>query len=381
VKWLGWAAAGVGCAVLVAVIALSLLPASLVAEKTNPKTAEVQSTPYAMTPAEADLVTPRISFGTLPDGVQRYESDNGFYFVTVTSPAQSMLSWLAGRDDAAVRFITRNEKYGSRTPTQRREINLQSMRTAQQEAQYVALKELGFNPQITPGKVVVQEMLCVTAAADGSCEKYFPSDEQIDPADTILKANGQELGSVEDLASVLKGKQPGDKVELVIDRPGVGEKTVTVTLSESPDEPGRAIIGFRPFDTREVKLPFDVAIKTGDIGGPSAGLAFTLGLIDELSPGNLGGDQRVAVTGTIGLDGKVGAIGGLAQKVSAVHQQGIKVFLVPASQSELADPAQKKILEDAGRGQVKIIPVATLDDALAELRKLGGDPLVRVGAR
>jgi PDZ domain-containing protein len=86
----------------------------------------------------------------------------------------------------------------------------------------------------------------------------------------------------------------------------------------------------------------------------------------------------VAVTGTIALDGTVGAIGGLTQKVSAVHQNGMKVFLVPASQSELSDPERFQRLQDAGRGEVEIIPVATLDEALAVLEERGGDPLVTV---
>jgi len=72
----------------------------------------------------------------------------------------------------------------------------------------------------------------------------------------------------------------------------------------------------------------------------------------------------------------VGAIGGLTQKVSAVHQNGFRVFLVPASQAELDDPIRMQRLIDASRGQVQIIPVATLDEALAALERLGGDPLV-----
>jgi PDZ domain-containing protein len=153
---------------------------------------------------------------------------------------------------------------------------------------------------------------------------------------------------------------------------------VTVELSAAPDEPDRTIVGFVPFDTRAIVLPFEVDIATGDIGGPSAGLAFTLALIDELSPGALTGPQDVAVTGTIDLNGDVGAIGGLAQKVSAVHQNGFRFFLVPASQSELTTPEGRQRLEDAGRGEVEIIPVATLDEALAALEELGGDPLVPV---
>ncbi len=186
------------------------------------------------------------------------------------------------------------------------------------------------------------------------------------------------LESVEDLSAVLEGKEPGDTVELVIDRPGDGRETVTVQLSASPDDADRTIIGFFPFDTRAITLPFEVDIRTDDIGGPSAGLAFTLAMIDELSPGDLTGPQEVAVTGTISLDGSVGAIGGLTQKVSAVHQNGMRVFLVPSSQAELDDPERLQRMEDAGRGEVEIIPVATLDEALAVLEALGGDPLVTV---
>ncbi len=378
---LGWFLGGTGIAVLLSVLVLSVIPSTLVAEKENAGTGGFDATPYALTPASAEPVTNRIVFGDLPDGVERYDTNHDFYFVTVTSPAQSVLGWLAGRNDAAVRFITKTDKYGSRTPDQRREINLQSMRTAEQEAQYVALTALGYDAEITPGEVVVQEMLCKTASEDGSeCLEYFPSDAEVDPADTILEADGQPLASVDDLVAALADKQPGDTVELLIDRPGAGEMTVTVELSASPDDPGRAIVGFRPFDTRVVNLPFQVDIETGDIGGPSAGLAFTLALIDQLSPGQLTGGRNVAVTGTINLDGSVGAIGGLAQKVSAVHQNGVDVFLVPASQSELNDPEQLQTLIDAGRGQVEIIPVATLDEALAALVKLGGDPLVKVGS-
>jgi len=167
-------------------------------------------------------------------------------------------------------------------------------------------------------------------------------------------------------------------VELLIERPGDGERTVVVELSASPDDPERTIIGFIPFDTRAIVLPFEVDIETGGIGGPSAGLAFTLALIDELSPGSLTGGRNIAVTGTISLDGSVGAIGGLPQKVSAVHQNGVDVFLVPASQSELTTPEGLERLNDAGRGAVEIVPVATLDEALAALAELGGAPLVPV---
>ncbi len=370
--------AAVGLIALAAIGVTSLLPATLVAEKENRRTGEFEPTPYALTPASADPVNARIEFGELPDGVDRFDTANDFHFVTVTAPNQSVLSWLVGRNDPAIDFMTEEDKFGVRTPTQRREFNLQMMRTAEQEAQYVALTTLGYDVDITPGDVIVQDVLCKTSGEPGECAEWFPSDEQIDPADRIIEADGVTLESVQDLSAVLEAKEPGDEIEMLIDRPGEGELTVSVELSASPDDPDRTIIGFVPFDTQAISLPFEVDIKTDDIGGPSAGLAFTLALIDELSPGDLTGPRDVAVTGTINLDGSVGAIGGLTQKVSAVHQNGITVFLVPASQAELADPAARQRLEDAGGGEVEIIPVASLDEALAALEALGGDPLVEV---
>jgi PDZ domain-containing protein len=367
-----------GLLVLVAISVGSLLPATLVAERYNERVEEYQETPYAQIPASAESVNDRVVFGELPDEVERHEPEGDFFFVTVSAPKQSMLSWFAGRDEPAVEFLTFEDKYGVRTPTQRREINLQAMRTAEQEAQYLALTTAGYDAEISAGEVVVRDVLCRVVADDGSCEEFFPSDEFIDSADKILEADGLQLESVEDLSAVLEGKQPGDTVVLVIDRPGEGEMTVTVELSEATDGSGRTIVGFRPFDTRVVTLPFEVDIETNRIGGPSAGLAFTLALIDELTEGELACGDQIAVTGTISLDGSVGPIGGLAQKVSAVHQHGVSVFLVPAGQSELQDAEATQRLEDAGRGEVEIIPVATLEEALEVLEELGCDPLVPV---
>lgn len=367
-----------GLALLVVIAVSSLLPSTIAAEKVNERTGEVEPTPYAQTPASAEPVAERIFFGDLPDDVERFEPEGSFYFVTVTAPTQSLLSWFVGKDDAAIDFLTEEDKFGSRTPTQRREFNLQAMRTAEQEAQYLALTTVGYDAEISEGEVIVQEVLCKEVAADGSCAEEFPSGEQIDPADKVLEVDDVPVQSVTDLSRELSGKKPGDTITMLIDRPEAGEMTVVVELSASPDDPNRTIIGFIPFDTQVVTLPFEVDIETNQIGGPSAGLAFTLSLIDELTEGDLTGGGNIAVTGTIALDGSVGAIGGLYQKTNAVHQNGIDVFLVPASQHELSEPETLRRLDDAGRGQVEIIPVATLEEALEALEELGGDPLVRV---
>ena len=362
-----------------AVVALSsVLPATLVAEKENQRTGEIVPTPYAQTPASAEPVAPRISFGDLPDDVERFDPEGNFYFVTVTAPTQSLLSWFVGKDDPAIDFLTSEDKFGTRTASQRREINLQAMRTSEQEAQYLALITVGYEAEISSGEVIVQEVLCLEVADDGSCAEEFPSGEQIDPADRIVEVEGHPIETVTELSAELAGKQPGDTITMLIERPDEGQLTVTVELSEAPDDSGRTIIGFVPFDTQVVSLPFEVDIETGPIGGPSAGLAFTLSLIDELSAGNLTGGQNIAVTGTIALDGSVGAIGGLNQKINAVYQNGVDIFLVPATQPELSDPERRQRLDDAGRGRVEVIPVATIEEALVALEELGGDPLVRV---
>jgi PDZ domain-containing protein len=137
------------------------------------------------------------------------------------------------------------------------------------------------------------------------------------------------------------------------------------------DEPTRPIIGFVPADTRTVSLPFEVKISTTDIGGPSAGLAFTLALLDELTSGDLMGTSHVVATGTISDDGSIGAIGALEQKAVAVKASGADLFLVPAGQSA---EEMKRARKAAGSG-VKIVQVATLDEALAVLRANGGNAL------
>jgi len=178
------------------------------------------------------------------------------------------------------------------------------------------------------------------------------------------------LESVDDLIEVLADRSPGDLLSVRVERRGSDPFEAEVELISVPDEPDRTIVGFIPFDTRRIELPFTVDIDTGSIGGPSAGLAFTLTLIDELSPGELTGSTQVAVTGAINLDGSVGAIGGLRQKASAVDQAGIEVFLVPAAQREDDIEAARAAAPD-----LQIIPVATLDEALEVLVDLGGDPI------
>lgn len=387
-RWWAWIPAGAALLGLVLFAVASIVPSSLIATTENPRLEEQQPAPYARIPASAESVNDRIFYSDLPDDVEVFDTDGDFFFVTVSAPTQSVLSWMIGSPDPVVDLLTEEGRNGRRTASQNRQISLQQMRTATQEAQFVALTAAGYAPDIDPGAVVVQDVLCRVFAEDGfECEEQFQADEVLDPADTILEVDGTPVPTLEDLGVALEGGEPGDVIELTIDRPGEGTMTVSVELASDPQDPDRTIVGFVPFDTRTVDLPFDVSIDTQAVGGPSAGLAFTLALVDELTEGDLTGGRDIAVTGTIRLDGSVGPIGGLEQKVSAVHQHGVEVFLIPAEQIELDEPNPEnpddgicrwECLNAAGDGEVVLIPVASLDEALAVLQVLGGDPVVPV---
>lgn len=361
-----WAIPLVGIAFLAvtALLLASMLSAGLVASNRDGVEA-----PYAIVPADAQDVASRISF----DAVERHPAVGELLFVTIRQPEVTVLDWFVGRDQQEIDFLSRDQRFGVQTPSQQRQFNAEMMRTAKETAEYVALSTLGYPAKIIPGDVIVNSLVCLTANEAGTkCLDWAPSDDLLDPGDKLLKVDGGELATVDDLTPILAEHRPGDRVTVVFDRPGEGEKSGEVELIAAPgEEPARTIIGFQPFDTASADLPFDVKIDSGDIGGPSAGLAFTLTLIDELTPGELTGGKRVAVTGTISINGDIGAIGGLASKTSAVRQMGAEVFLVPTSQGP----------EDIARAQavagddVKVIPVANVLEALEALASLGGNGL------
>lgn len=372
--------------IVLAVLVTALVPARLVARELNERLDEMQAAPYARVPSSAQPVGDRLTVtaavpddggdvvdvtadGSAADVPEVFPTEGSINFVTVSEPSQSLLSWWVGRDEPAVEFLTEEDKFGVRTPDQRRVFSLESMRTAEEVAQYVALTYLGFDATILPGDVLISEMVCLEySTSTNECVRYAPSDDVLDPGDRLLEAEGITLGSVEDLVGVLSEHEPSDVIAITVDRRGTGTFTVDVELTSAPDDPDRTIVGFVPFDTRRIDLPFEIDIDTGSIGGPSAGLAFTLTIIDALTAGELTGGGRVAVTGTMQLDGSVGPIGGLRQKASAVAQAGIDLFLVPVAQGEDDIAAARLAAPD-----LTIVPVATLDEAIAALIAAGGD--------
>lgn len=332
---------------------------------------------YELAPGDAITVAPRINFAALNEGdevPERFATEDGIHFVTALGGQLSVLDAVLGWIDPYVQVDTFEDRFGDRTPEENRQIGFQSMVTSKQIAQFVALQKLGMDAELLEGRPEVASVVCDGAPAENSaCEK-------LEEGDTIVAINGVEIPTLAALLNemsqptysigqtVTVSVVPKDASSSTFDRSKAQDRIIQLMGN---DDGTRPIIGIVPADTRTVRLPFDVQISTTDIGGPSAGLAFTLSLLDELTSGNLMGNGRIAATGTIRQDGTVGGIGALVQKAVAVRESGVTLFLVPSEQSdeEIAQ-AQKA----AGKS-VRIVAVSDVDEALEALRENGGDPL------
>ena len=237
------------------------------------------------------------------------------------------------------------------TTEQRNEQSAAMMVDSQQEATAAALSELGYD---VGAQLSVYEVMA-DSAAEGVLED----------GDIILEANGDDVPDAEALRAVINEGE-GAPVELLIERDGVEETVeVTPTLSTGDDGESAWLIGVRLIT--DYDFPIDVTIQLNNVGGPSAGMMFALGIIDVLTPGQLNGGQNVAGTGTINADGTVGPIGGIRQKMWGALNAGADWFLAPEANCD----------EVVGNvpGGLKVFSVGELDDALDVLEAVrdGGD--------
>lgn len=341
----------VGWIFLVIVIAASLISVRL----------------WELAPGSAEQVANRLSFDKKAlSQVTRYPAESSVMFVTAFGGQLTALDAFVGALDPDIDVQTYRERFGESTPGVQQQIGFQSMTSAKQIAEYVAYTRLGLDASFTLGAIVVNDLVCLeTPVALSACK-------QLGVGDTITAFNGEATETLNELAPLVMSKKEGEIVTLTV-TPHKSTTTVErrVQLITSPDAPDRVIIGFVPADTRTVDLPFEVGINTDQIGGPSAGLAFTLALLDELTPGDLMGGKKVVATGTINEDETVGSIGALRQKAVAVKAIGADVFFVPASQS---DEEMMEVRRAAGP-KVQVIPVNDLAEALMALEALGGSGL------
>lgn len=281
------------------------------------------------------------------------------------TPGQYILSKLGllHTVESGTQLIPAGAVLGSTPPAQLPCQDAQQMDSATSSAEVVALRELGYQVKEEDlGAQLVEVVPGSPAAAAGlRCN------------DVVTAVNGAAVHTAGDFVADIHAAKPGQTVHVTVRRPGTNGKphtlTVAATLSGTPAlggqpaAPDQAFLGVASTTQTIYVYPFDVNIDVGAIGGPSAGLALTLGMLDILSAGNLTGGHRVAATGTINLDGTVGDVGGVAQKAVAVRQAGAQVFFVPTDELKAAE---------SQAGSMKVLAVATLDQALKDLQAMGG---------
>jgi PDZ domain-containing protein len=327
---------------------------------------------YAISPGSARPTEPTIRVS----GTETYPGDDDILFTTVSLSRGRIngWEWLQAELDDSIDLVDAELIEGGHTAAENQQINQQLMDDSQDVAVVVALEHLGYD--VVDG----------TGATVGDVLPGSPAAEQLGPDDDIVRAGGEPVERKEDLVRQIEARRPGDELDLVVEPADGGRERITVTLggfSNSREQPcvvpgeqadgvtvtDQTCIGVSGLTTRdeERNFPFDVSIDPGRVRGPSAGLAFTLATLDVLTPGDITGGQPVAVTGTIDSLGNVGPIGGAEYKAIAARAAGADVFLVPRGEEEIA---ASKVGDD-----VQIIPVSTLDEALAALEDLGGEPV------
>jgi Lon-like protease len=307
------------------------------------------------------------------DGTETYVPDGSISYTTVSLRPVTLVGLVAGWLDPDTDIHPRDEVLGDNNPDENRQLNLALMDSSKLVATQVALEELGYEVHETATGNTVLDVI-----------PDSPADGVLEMGDTIVAVDGERIDEPDDLTELMADKRPGDEVTLTIqpfqgtdgaaatDADGNGERDeedVAIELAANPDDPEKGFIGIQHGPAGyDLDLPFDINFDTGDVGGPSAGLAFTLTLIDALTEGELTGGEAVAVTGEINADGTVGAVGGTGQKAAAVRRAGIDVFLVPDD-----DVDYQAAVEHAG--DVEVIRVGTVEEALEALAELGGNGL------
>ena len=234
------------------------------------------------------------------------------------------------------------------TDRQAIQAQLQEMAFSQRVAATVALRQLGYHVVVHPTGVVVSQLI---AGTNAPCK--------LQPMDVIVRVNGISTPTMAALHDVLQHVKPGAVVALRLRRAG---RLITVRVRTIAVAPDQALIGFAPEQAATFKLPVRILIDAGNVGGPSAGLAFALEVMQKLGR-NVTHGYRVAATGEMELDGTVAPIGGVRQKVVDAHKADVEVLLVPAGENA-------KTARHYAQKNLRVIPVHTFAQALRALATL-----------
>lgn len=307
-------------------------------------------------PGSADSVAGAIQY----ENVKTYAPDGTIRFLTVFVSAEkpTLAEYLKARyfsDNAKI--LPWKEVNGEQTAKESNELNNALMTESQNAAMVVALNQIGCD--------VSQEG---TGAIIKLVEKKSPASKNLKVGDVITKIDGETISLNTDASKVIHEKKPGDTISVVVERgPDHEKKTFDITLASSPYEKDTAFLGVATV-TRDQKFnfPISITIDPGAVSGPSAGTAFTLSIIDELTKGELTGGKDIAVTGEIDLDGTIEQVGGVEQKAVAARDAGATIMIVPKGEGK---DARKTA------GSMKVFEVSNISQALDVLKSQGGDPL------
>lgn len=198
------------------------------------------------------------------------------------------------------------------------------------------------------------------------------ADGILEAGDRVISVDGNQFSTQEEFIEYLSGQKEGQQVELVYERED-RDITDTVELAPLPTDPERIGIGIAFVENKEITTDPEVTIDSDKIGGPSAGLMFTLEILNRLLDEDITKGYDIAGTGTMESDGTVGRIGGIDQKVIAADNQGIEIFFAPDDVTEGAAESNfelaKKTAEKIGTN-MKVVPVKTIEDAMDYLEEL-----------
>ncbi len=332
---------------------------------------------YAITPGVAQPVGPLIKVADHPHASTR----KTIYLTDVYLTQLTIWQWLAAEiHPVHEQLVPGGDLTGGVPDSELEAQGYLEMYDSQNDAKAAAMRSLGLPVSGTPGGATIE------AIAGGA-----PAAAALSVGDRIVAARGRPVTTLCSLASALSGATPGTPITLHVERADTSKGYLTyappsaVSVTPGPVATVARLRGCpgSPTQTAELgifleqatawKFPFKVSINTTDIGGPSAGLAMTLGIIDALSKVSITGTLRIAATGTIDPHGNVGDVGGVAEKTIAVEQAGATVFLVPVP--ELA------VARKAASGGLKVVAVSTLDQAMAAIERLGGTRPVPIETR
>ncbi|TLH58580.1 PDZ domain-containing protein [Mycolicibacterium neoaurum] len=259
---------------------------------------------------------------------------------------QALLLWMSGRDQLVPRELVYPPDKSKDDIDQ---ANTTEFRQSEDDAEYAALSYLKYPKAVTVSTV----------------EDKGPSAGKLQPGDAIDMVNNVAVADLAAFQAEVKKTKPGDQLVIDFRRKNAPAGTTTVTLGKHPER-DQGYLGIGVVDAPWAL--FDIEFNLANIGGPSAGLMFSLAVVDKLTTGDLNDGKFVAGTGTIDADGKVGSIGGITHKMLAAAEAGATVFMVPAENCAEALTAREDSMQ-----LVKVDTLTTAVDALNTI-SAGGEP-------